>query len=181
MILPKRIWKDIEGFEGLYQVSNLGEVRSLTREITRYDGYTQSYIGKILKQSNHKGYFLVSLCENSIYKHIYVHTLVAQAFLPNPNNYNEINHKDENKHNNCVWNLEWCDRSYNNSYGTYPIMTKLRFGYAVKNITTNETFLSQRDACKKCHIGRNTLKRCCQFNTPDSNGHYWEYIYRRDN
>lgn len=110
MLLPKQIWKDIPGYEGKYQVSNTGEVRSLN-----YNGTRKS---KVLKQGTDKdGYKRVHLYKNGKNKNYLVHRLVAQAFLPNPNNYPIINHKDENPSNNYYKNLEWCTYEYNNNYG----------------------------------------------------------------
>lgn len=100
-------WLPIEGYEN-YQVSNLGRVKSLK--------YGKE---KILSQCRLKnGYLYVVLCKNGKMKGFRVHRLVAMAFLENPNNYTCINHKDEDKTNNCVDNLEWCTQKYNSNYGT---------------------------------------------------------------
>ena len=94
-------WRDIEGYEGLYQVSNLGNIKSLK------DNYGRSRI-KILKLKKRKdGYIQINLHKNGIIKTFRVHQLVARAFIDNPNNLKEINHKDENPSNNRVDNLEW--------------------------------------------------------------------------
>ena len=107
----EEIWKDIEGYEGKYQASNLGNVRSLN--------YRKTGELKLLKQSaDKKGYKRVRLYKNGKGKTHRVHRLVAIAFLPNPNNYKEVNHKDECKSNNNMNNLEWCTREYNINYGT---------------------------------------------------------------
>lgn len=112
MLLPKQCWRDIEGYEGLYQVSNTGRVRSLN--------YGRTGKTKVLKQSTDKGgYKNVNLHKSGKYKTCKIHRLVAQAFIPNPNDLPEVNHIDENKANNQVSNLEWCDRTYNCNYGTY--------------------------------------------------------------
>ena len=112
-------WRPIEGYEGLYEVSNTGRVRSLDRYVK---GKGESYRlqkGKMLSPIKNKyGYLQVNLCCNGKNKMFLVHRLSAQAFIPNPDNLPEINHKDENPGNNSVDNLEWCDRSYNNNYGT---------------------------------------------------------------
>ena len=112
------IWKDIEGYEGLYKVSNLGRIKSLPKfHKTRYSGYMKKE--RILKpRFDTYGYLMVVLCKNKKEKNYLVHKLVANAFIPNTKNYDCINHKDEDKTNNCVDNLEWCDRYYNNNYGT---------------------------------------------------------------
>ena len=116
-------WVDIEGYEGMYQVSTLGRVRSLDRVVRGANAMSDSYQinlkGRILKQGMAlNGYLFVVLCKDGKHKHATVHRLVAETFIPNPDNLPEINHKDENKSNNVVSNLEWCDRSYNVNYGT---------------------------------------------------------------
>ena len=120
----KEIWKDIKGYEGYYQVSNFGQVRSVDREIVnegnRGKSKTSHYKGRILSAGErNKGYLMVVLTKNSKMKSFAVHRLVAQAFIPNPNNYPQVNHIDENKTNNRVDNLEWCTCKYNVNYGSW--------------------------------------------------------------
>ena len=111
-------WRPIEGYEGLYEVSNTGKVRSVDRYVKYSNGQIHLHKGKVLSPvKSNFGYLLVSLCCNGKYKSISVHRLVAQAFIENPDNLPEINHKNEDKTNNSVDNLEFCDRSYNNNYG----------------------------------------------------------------
>lgn len=102
--------KDIKGYEGLYKVDNFGNVYSLPRKTTKG--------GKLKQQINKRNYCRVVLCKNNIAKAFSVHRLVAQAFIPNPQNFPQVNHKDENPRNNCVSNLEWCTAKYNCNYGT---------------------------------------------------------------
>lgn len=100
----EEIWKDVEGFEGVYQISNLGQLKSFKKDKN----------GKILKNTNKNGdYFSVVLRNKDKIQSIRIHNLVAKHFILNPNNYNEINHKDGNKQNNCVNNLEWCTHKQN--------------------------------------------------------------------
>lgn len=109
--MKKEIWKDIPGYEGLYKVSNLGNVKSLKRNGIK---------GIILKgEKDEFDYKRVTLCKKNKTKKYKVHRLVAQAFIPNPNNLPQINHKDENSKNNNVENLEWCTAKYNSNYGNH--------------------------------------------------------------
>lgn len=112
------VWKDIIGYEGVYQVSNLGNVKSLERK--RFNGRVLvNKKSQIMKQYILKnGYCSTRLYKDGKSKNHLIHRLVAIAFIPNPQNLPQVNHKDENKGNNCVDNLEWCDRVYNNNYGT---------------------------------------------------------------
>lgn len=105
------VWKDIPGFEGKYQVSNYGMVKSIN--------YHRGKKSRILKQSLRiDGYFQVVLCKSGNLYYRLVHRLVAEAFIPNPENLPVINHKDENSTNNYVCNLEWCTQQHNVNYGT---------------------------------------------------------------
>lgn len=117
--LTSEKWKDVPDYEGLYAVSNFGRVKTLPHQIVRSNGHVQTFKARILKQlKQSSGYLEVCLSNKGIQKKYYVHRLVAQAFIPNPKALPEINHKDENKHNNFVNNLEWCNRAYNNAYGS---------------------------------------------------------------
>jgi hypothetical protein len=117
--MEQEIWKEIPGYNGLYQVSNLGRVLSLDRTVTSRRGWSKFVKGRILKQSiHHYGYPVVSLLKGNHSKQYAVHVLVGRAFIPNPEVLPCINHKDENKSNNNVDNLEWCTLQYNNDYGT---------------------------------------------------------------
>lgn len=103
------IWKDIKGYEGIYQVSNFGRVRSLDRKV---HNYTKK--GRILKSfDNGRHYQYLSLSDGTNTRKHYVHILVANTFIDNPNRYEQVNHKDFNKTNNNVNNLEWVSRTQN--------------------------------------------------------------------
>lgn len=122
----EEIWKDIPEYEGLYQISNLGNVKSLQREIkcecnNQYKYFNMKYTisEKVLKGRKDKdGYLIVHLCKNSRHKNYKIHRLVAEAFIPNPYNLPQINHINENKKDNNANNLEWCSSKYNANYGT---------------------------------------------------------------
>lgn len=105
----KEVWKDIQGYDGKYSISNFGNVRS--------NHYGKKRILKPMRNAGiYNGYLTVTLYNNSVGKKVKIHRLVAEAFLPNPNNLPVINHKDEDKTNNKVDNLEWCTKLYNNTY-----------------------------------------------------------------
>ena len=112
------IWKDIPGYEGLYKISNYGRVKSLKRY--RPNGSKSQLVPEKIKKGtdNRCGYLVVTLSKSSKTKKNYIHRLVGIAFLPNPFNLPEINHKDEDKSNNKIDNLEWCSSLYNTNYGT---------------------------------------------------------------
>lgn len=115
--MENEIWRDIKGYEGLYQVSNLGRVKSLAHTIVRSNGWKQTFGERILKAKNALGYSSVTLCDRGKHRSNYVHRLVAEAFVPNPNGYLEVNHKNEDKRDNRAENIEWCTRQYNLLYG----------------------------------------------------------------
>lgn len=132
----KEIWKDIKGFEGVYQISNLGNVKSLPRKAG-----TTYLREKILKPRKHTGgYSIVSLGRGYKYKNYFIHRLVAEAFLPNPLGLLEVNHIDENKTNNNVENLEWCDRIYNTNFNglSYRKWNSRRKKYKYTDLSTGQ-------------------------------------------
>lgn len=119
------IWKDVVGYEGYYQVSNLGRVKSLDRVITDKMGLMKNLKGFVKKLTlDAKGYVVVKLSMDGERTQYRVHRLVAEAFIPNKEKLPFINHKDEVKENNHVDNLEWCTCEYNNRYGTCPERTR---------------------------------------------------------
>lgn len=149
MLLPKQIWKDISGYEGKYQVSNTGKVRSLN-----YQG-TKGKVVRLKLYNNNHGYMMIELNKNGKKKKYSVHRLVALAFIPNPNNYPIINHKDENKTNNTVWNLEWCTPKYNINYGN--CRKKISESHKGKQFT-DEHRKNLSEACKGRYAGEKNPK-----------------------
>lgn len=166
-------WKDIEGFEGLYQVSNKGRVKSLGNNKLRKE--------KILKGGKGTcGHLLVHLCKDGKQAHKYIHRLVAQAFLPNPQNLPEVNHKDENPSNNQVSNLEWCDCKYNINYGTrnQRVAEKLSRRVDQIDMVTGEV-VHQWVSTAEC--GRNGfnighVSSCCNGKLKQYKGYVWKYL-----
>lgn len=188
------IWKDISGYECKYKISNYGRIKSLN--------YGKTQKEKIRKTQLNKGYAKVNLSKNGKVKHYLVHRLVAEAFIPNPNNLTEINHKDENKENNHVSNLEWCTHKYNMSYGTRSekVIKKLKgrkftedrkrnISKAMKKVggkkirckNTGEVFNSINEARRK--YGNVAIWDCCNRKRKSAGKHLvtgeklvWEYL-----
>lgn len=166
------IWKDYKDYEGLYQASNLGRMRSLDRWVKSKSGSVRLCKGKILKLCTDKyGYLKVGLFKNNKVKTYYVHRLVAEVFLPNPNNYKEVNHKDENKQNNVVSNLEWCDAKYNSNYGTRNermsksltnnIYTSREVDVYDLDMNFIETLPSSKECGRKYKVQHSNVRYCC--------------------
>lgn len=131
--LPNEIWKDIEGYEGIFQVSNKGRVKSLER-VVNSNGGVRIIKERIRKPQDAHGYLRVRLKNGSTDKNYFIHRLVANTFIPNPNNLPQVNHKDENPQNNIAENLEWCTHIYNQLYGTRieRIKVSLKQHYSLK-------------------------------------------------
>lgn len=173
--MKKEIWKCIKGYEGLYQVSNFGRVRSLGRWVKGKNGSIRFYRGRILKPgTNTFGYLFVNLFKNNKQKTITIHRLVAEAFIPNTDNLPMINHKDENKQNNNVNNLEWCTSSYNNNYGTRTE----RCSKPVVQYTLDGEFVREWKSIREC--GRNGFNSgcvcmCCRGELKTYKKYIWKY------
>lgn len=128
LLTPKdfEVWKDIIGYEGLYQVSNFGNVKSLDRIVNKSNGVSYLRKGKICTQSkSNLGYMTVGFTVNNKKVNKYVHRLVAEAFITNMNNYPQVNHIDCNKTNNRMYNLEWCTNSQNHIHASKNGLNKL--------------------------------------------------------
>ena len=150
-------WKDVVGYEGYYQVSNKGNVRSLER----IDSIGRKWGGRTRKHfCREGGYPEINLYKDGLRKQKLIHRLVAEAFIPNPKSFLEVNHRDENKKNNCVENSEWCDARYNNNYGTRieRVSKKVR----AINIKTGEaiTFNSAQEAGRKGYSNGGVSAAC---------------------
>lgn len=173
----KEIWKDVVDFEGLYKVSNLGRIYSCKSKI-------------ILKHHNNKlGYAKLILRKNNKSYGYQVHRLVAMAFLPNPNKYPEVNHKDENPRNNKLKNLEWCTKKYNNNYGT-RIQRKVRntdyLAVGAKqskkvrqmNIKgdTIKIWMSANECKRLLGMDNSRIAHCCRGTQKTAYGYRWEYV-----
>lgn len=177
----EEIWKDIKDYEDIYQVSNTGRVRSLDHYITFYDSkmghdVTKLIKGRLLKQRIGKlGYDVVILCKSGDRKDKKVHRLVAEAFIPNPNNYPHINHKDEVKHNNSVDNLEWCTQYYNINYGNRNISYSIPIVQLDLNDNIIKEWSSANKASKVLNIPQSCIWDCCNGNINKTHNYKWKY------
>ena len=178
------IWKDVKNYEGLYQVSNLGRVRSLDVRTYQKNKFGKfKYVlhkGKILKiQKQRNGYFTIDLHMNGKFERKIIHRLVAETFISNPNNYQYINHKDSNTSNNRVDNLEWCTQKYNIKYA-YDFGNKIPPNMrSVNQIDENgkitATFISIQEAERKTSIKSANISKCCRKLRNKAGGYQWAY------
>ena len=180
--MENEIWKDIQGYEGLYQISNLGRVRSIDRIVGyRYKGKQRVYKGRILKQMTRNGYLYVSLSKENVLKQKNIHRLVANAFLPNPSKLPIINHIDENKKNNMVSNLEWCTGAYNTKYGSGRKKQAESQQKVVLQYDRNGNLLNQYPSVTIAALqnGYNlkTVSQCCRGCTKSAYNYIWKYKY----
>ena len=205
--LDGEIWKDIEGYEGYYQVSNMGRVYSVKNKM-------------LLKQHLKQGYFECVLYKNGDRKYIQSHRLVAITFIPNPDGLPQVNHKDENKQNNCVSNLEWCTAEYNINYGsrteratqsniesghykrlakelkasgffeerTKKLRESGKYGEMSSNLRkllskkikctdTGKIYDSMISASKELGVPQGSISSCCNGKRKSAGGYHFEYIY----
>lgn len=158
------MWKPVKGYEGLYEVSDQGLVKSLGND-------------KILKPTvNHAGYLYVNLYKGGKCKHYFVHRLVANAFIPNDNETYQINHKDENKTNNDISNLEWVSPKYNTNYGTGQTRRATKRKIPVINMDTGMIFNSATDAEIYSGVDRSNIGSCCKNIRTTAGGYHWQYV-----
>lgn len=184
---PGEIWKPICGYEGEYDVSNFGRIKSRDR-FRKNNSIGDAIVRqRILKPMvNLHGYLYVNLCSGGVRKVYLVHRLVAIMFIPNPLNLPQVNHKDENKKNNSVENLEWCNAKYNNNYGTgiercskkrlnLPSLSKKVGQYDINN-NLIQVFPSLSEAARYIHKKKRHIWGCCLGESKTAYGYKWKYI-----
>lgn len=180
--MSNEIWKPIDGYENLYEVSNYGRVKSLG------NGKSNNSKERFLKASKEgNGYLRVGLSKDGKKKDFKVHRLVASAFIENPNNLPQINHIDEDKQNNHVSNLEWCTAEYNNNYGTHnervaksltgvfnTKVSKAVFQYTKQGEFIAE-FPSVSEVQRQLGYPIQHISHCCLGKRKSANGYIWRY------
>lgn len=161
------IWKPIKGYEGLYEVSNLGRIRNPRKN------------NKIMKLHDTGRYFQICLCKEGKAKHLLVHRIVAESFIANPKELPQVNHKDENTRNNYIDNLEWVTGYQNLIYGnrikriacsnSKPVKAFNDFGELVAE------YNSLKDAATSNNLSSINISRCCRGIYSHSGGYIWRF------
>lgn len=166
------IWKGIDGYIGKYEVSNFGRIRSLNY---RKSGQPKE---RVLEKTS-KGYYAVDLCQNGNRKKHKVARLVAAAFVPNKYGLPEVNHKDEDKTNDRADNLEWCDRTYNNNYGTRASRAVENHRKPILQYTKDGKFVARWEGAKEAEkalgISDGNIWMCCNLKRKTAGGFVWRY------
>lgn len=180
----QEVWKDIDGFVGLYQVSNLGRIKALKKKTKTHNG-TKTWPERIVKPIVlHSGYADVGLWRNGTCKRSRVHRLVAYAFCPNDATLfkDQVNHKNENKLDNRAENLEWVTPKENTNFGTCiarRIYGRIAPVDCLDRLTGDvlKTFKSQADANAWCGVARNDghISQCCKGMQKTAYGYRWQY------
>ena len=165
----EEIWCPIKDYEGLYEVSDQGRVRSLK--------FGKERVLNPVRDDG--GYLLVNIWKNGEKKMCKVHRLVSQAFIPNPDNLPEVNHKDEDKTNNKVSNLEWCDRKYNQNYGTRTKRQAEKLSKPILQYTKSGEFVkewkSMNDVQRNLGYSKGNISSCCTGRLKSAYNFIWKY------
>ena len=157
-------WLAIKGFEGLYAVSTLGNVKNVRS-------------GRILSpQQARGGYLFVQLCRNGHCKTCKIHRLVASAFLENPNNFPQVNHKNGDTADNRVSNLEWCSQEYNIWHEHRVLGKSNRATRKVMCVETGEIFASREEAGKRIGVSKQMIGFVCSGRRETAKGYHWRYV-----
>ena len=169
MNMTEEIWCPIKGYENIYEVSDQGRVKSLK--------FGKERILKPLRTQ--KGYLRVSLCKNGEHKMYMVHRLVAQTFIPNPDNLPEVNHKDEDKTNNSVQNLEWCSSKYNANFGTRTKRISDKCSKMVLQFTKDGEFIREwksiMDVQRNLGYYNGYISSCCTGKRKSAYNFIWKF------
>ena len=175
------VWRDVVGYEGLYQMSDQGRVKSLERKVRHWRGGERIQKERILKPiTDHYGYQVVNLYTGGKQKMLSVHRLVCQAFHENPDNKPQVNHIDENKTNNCANNLEWCTYEENNNHGTRNERSAKALSKPIGQYTLDgelvKTWSSVSEAQRQTGFSRGNISQAANGKYKNSHGFIWKYV-----
>ena len=180
--MVKEIWKDVVGYEGLYKVSNTGKIYAKQRMIKRKtrwgnEAYCMIEEHKISFFKKQNGYLSTNLFKNGEQHKCYIHRIVAEAFIENPQNKDEVNHKDFNKENNNVENLEWCSRAENHKHALEKYKS-FSNGKKIICIETGEVYKNSIEAGKKTCISPANIRMAISEKTKNhsAGGYHWKQI-----
>lgn len=176
------LWKWIPGWEGYYMASTHGRIKSVDRYVNGNGSSKFLIKGRILKGTPDKdGYILVILSKHNKKKGFHIHRLVALTFIPNPNNWPQVNHIDENKTNNTVENLEWCTAKYNSNYGTHIERYSQANRKPILMFTKDGQFIQRFNCVAEAnkYLGKNTgnknIYQCLTGFSKTAYGYIWKY------
>ena len=181
------LWKDIPEYEGFYQVSSLGRIKSLERKVWIDNKKCYRTLSEKIKslqkytpKDGSTSYYKIILCKEGKINTFWVHRLVAQAFIDNPDNLSQVNHIDENGLNNCINNLEWCTHKYNNQYGTKNQRCAEKLEKPVDQFDKNgnyiRSFKSLDDAAKFLNkTNSSNICKVCKGERKTAYGYIWKY------
>lgn len=180
----KEIWKPVVGYEGFYEVSNIGRVRSLARIVECNDGRKRKIKDRILKGSSYSGgYSGVTLHKDGCTKTANIQRIVAEAFVPNPLEKEEVNHKDENPSNNHASNLEWVTHKENLKYGTRQERARKAIveaqGRAVRQLSIDGELVAEYESLSAAYNATGThvsnITKCAKGAYKTAGGYIWKY------
>lgn len=177
--MKDEIWTSVPGYEGFYEVSSMGRVRSVSRWVpcVRNPEKKQFYHGRVLKPGvnmNPYGYLQVNLSKRGKTKPGLVHRLVAMAFIPNPDSLREVNHINGDKHDNRVVNLEWCSSKENKKHAhALGLYTSEK---AVKCVETGVVYRTQKEAAEVVGVHPNTIGKACLGRRKTAKGFHWQFV-----
>lgn len=181
--MEEEIWKDVVGYEGYYKVSNMGRLKSLNRKVDHPSGKPVELKEIIRKTYKNFGYITVCLNKKGKRKNVRVHRLVALAFIPNPENKPQVNHKNEIKHDNRLENLEWATAYENSIYKDIHLRKRLApKKRRVYQYTKDMVFIKEWESIKKAIESlekkkgfSSMISACCRRKRKTALGYIWRY------